>query len=312
MKLSEKYDTSAQGGGSSPYKNNTFFYTPAEFHTNLHVKAKQISRNLQAIKRVESIAYMNIISYTGRKTIRFLTEFGEISRLLGRTLSFIPKIGIDRRLVLKQMEHIGTGSLPLVMVIGFFTGMVSAWQAAYQLKGLAPNSLIGLVVSKAIFIELGPVLCAIVIAGRVGASIAAEIGTMKVTEQVDALESLSIHPVRYLSMPRVVAATVMLPILTIFANIIALLGAFVVCNFFLDITSKVFFDSVKSGFALKDIFAGLFKPIFFGAATALIGVHVGLKTTGGAEGVGNSSIRAFVLAASSVLILDYTLWTLIF
>jgi phospholipid/cholesterol/gamma-HCH transport system permease protein len=255
---------------------------------------------------------MNPISFIGRKTYNFLSEFGEISRLIERTFSYAPRIRKDRVLLLKQMEHIGTNSLPLVVIIGFFTGMVSAWQAAYQFKGLISFSLIGSAVSRAIFIELGPVLTAIVIAGRVGASIAAELGTMKVTEQIDALESLGISPVRYLSSPRVFAATIMMPILTIFANIIALIGAYVVANFFLGITSKVFFDSVQHFFHVKDVMSGLFKSVFFGCVTALIGVHVGLKTGGGAEGVGKSSIRAFVLSAAMVLILDYILWTIIF
>lgn len=258
------------------------------------------------------LAMANPFSYIGSKTQRFLDEFGQISRLLGRAFSFLPRIGRDRRLLLKQMEHIGTGSVPLVLVIGFFTGMVAAWQAAYQFKGLITFSFIGSAVSRAIFIELGPVLCAIVIAGRVGASIAAELGTMKVTEQIDALETLGIHPIRYLATPRILAAIIMLPILTVFANFIALFGAFVVCNFFLDITAKVFFDSVKRFFTMKDVIGGLVKALFFGGTTALIGVYVGLKTSGGAEGVGNASIRAFVLAASMVLIMDYVLWTIIF
>lgn len=254
----------------------------------------------------------NPIRFIGRKIVNFLSEFGEISRLLERTFSFVPRLGRDRILLFNQMAHIGSNSLPLVVIIGFFTGMVSAWQAASQFKGLISLSLLGSAVSRAIFMELGPVLTAIVIAGRVGASIAAELGTMKVTEQIDALESLGISPVRYLSTPRVVAGTLMLPILTIFANVIALIGAFVVANFFLGISEKVFFDSVKRFFHLKDVFGGLFKTFFFGGVTALIGVHVGLRTTSGAEGVGKSSVRAFVLSASMVLILDYVLWTIIF
>ncbi len=254
----------------------------------------------------------NPVRFLGRKIVNFLSEFGEISRLLERTFSFVPRLGRDRILLFNQMAHIGSNSLPLVVIIGFFTGMVSAWQAASQFKGLISLSLLGSAVSRAIFMELGPVLTAIVIAGRVGASIAAELGTMKVTEQIDALESLGISPVRYLSTPRVIAGTLMLPILTIFANVIALIGAFVVANFFLGITEKVFFDSVKRFFDLKDVFGGLFKTFFFGGVTALIGVHVGLRTTSGAEGVGKSSVRAFVLSASMVLILDYVLWTIIF
>lgn len=254
----------------------------------------------------------NPVRFIGRKVVNFLTEFGEVSRLLAKTFSFVPKVKRDRILLINQMKHIGTNSLPLVVVIGFFTGMVSAWQAAEQFKGNISFSLLGSAVSRAIFMELGPVLTAIVIAGRVGASIAAELGTMKVTEQIDALESLGVSPVRYLSTPRVLAGTMMMPILTIFANMIALFGAFVVANYFLNISDKMFFDSVKRFFHLKDIFGGLFKTFFFGGVTALIGVHVGLQTVGGAEGVGKSSIRAFVLSAAIILILDYLLWTIIF
>jgi phospholipid/cholesterol/gamma-HCH transport system permease protein len=210
------------------------------------------------------------------------------------------------------MEHIGTDSLPLVVVIGFFTGMVSAWQAAYQFKGLITNSFLGSAVSRAIFLELGPVLTAIVIAGRVGASIAAELGTMKVSEEIDALESLAISPIRFLSTPRVVAAFLMMPVLVIFANLIALGGALIVSNFFLGITAKIFFDSVRRFFHVKDVLGGLFKSLVFGGVTALIGVHVGFRTEGGAEGVGLATIRSFVLSSAMVLIMDYVLWTVIF
>jgi phospholipid/cholesterol/gamma-HCH transport system permease protein len=252
------------------------------------------------------------IAHFGHGTRRFLAEFGAFARLAGQSLRSTNSILRDRRLILDQMEHIGTNSLPLVLVIGFFTGMVGAWQAASQFKGLISYSLLGSAVSRAIFMELGPVLTAIVIAGRVGASIAAELGTMKVTEQIDALESLAISPVRYLAVPRLLAATLMLPILVIFANAIALAGAYLVSNFFLDISSKMFFDSVQRYFHLKDVLGGLFKSFFFGAFTALIGVKVGFSAAGGAEGVGKATIRAFVLSSTMVLILDYTLWTILF
>ncbi len=248
----------------------------------------------------------------GRRTIRFFNEIGQISILQLRIVRSMHRLVRDRRLVLEQMAHIGVGSLPLVLIIGLFTGMVSAWQAAYQFQGLISFSLIGGAVSRAIFIELGPVLTAIVIAGRVGASIAAEIGTMRVTEQIDALESMAINPVRYLAMPRFVGAVLMMPILVTFANAIALFGAFVVANFFLDLTSQVFFGSVERFFQAKDVFSGLLKSVAFGGVTSLLGCHIGFKTSGGAEGVGFSTIRAFVLSSAMILILDYALWTIIF
>ncbi len=252
------------------------------------------------------------IARFGRTLRRFLAEIGAFSMLAFQTLRYSSSIPRDRQLILEQMEHIGTNSIPLVSIIGFFTGMVSAWQAAYQFKGLISYSFLGGAVSRAIFIELGPVLTAIVIAGRVGASIAAELGTMKVTEQIDALESMAISPIRYLAVPRLLAATLTMPILVVFANVIALGGAFLVSHFFLDISGKLFFDSVQRYFQVKDVLGGLFKALFFGAFTALIGVKVGFSTTGGAEGVGKSTIRAFVLSSTMVLILDYTLWTILF
>lgn len=246
------------------------------------------------------------------KIAAFFSEIGEIAVMLLGIIKSFPRIIRDRDLILEQMEHVGVNSLPLVVLIGFFTGAISTWQAAYQFQGFISLSFLGSAVSKAIFIELGPVLTAIVVAGRVGASIAAELGTMKVTEQIDALESLAINPVRYLVMPRFLACIVMLPVLTVFANFIAIMGAYGVAYLFQGVSFEVFFGSAKKVFELKDIFGGMTKGFFFGASTALLGCHVGLRTEGGAEGVGNSTIRAFVLAAAMTLILDYILWTTLF
>lgn len=254
----------------------------------------------------------NGIAALGRKTMDFLEEIGQIFLMLGEILRNLPRVFRDRKLILEQMSHIGVDSLPLVLIIGLFTGMVSSWQAAYQFKGMISFSLIGGAVSRAIFIELGPVLTGVVIAGRVGASIAAEIGTMKVTEQIDALESLAINPLRYLAMPRFLAAIMMMPVLVIFANGIALFGAYFVANFFLGISQEVFFGSVEQFFQSKDVFSGLLKSVAFGGVTALLGCHIGFRTSGGAEGVGLSTIRSFVLSSAMILILDYVLWNVIY
>ncbi|WP_348342621.1 ABC transporter permease [Ignavibacterium sp.] len=248
----------------------------------------------------------------GNKTLLFFQEFGQISTLLGNIIKFFPQIPRSRKLILFQMEHIGVNSLPLVLIIAIFTGAVSAWQAAYQLKGIAPLSFLGGATSRAIITELGPVLTGIVIAGRVGASIAAELGTMKVTEQIDALETMAISPIRFIAMPRFLAAIIMMPILVIFANAIAVLGAYIVSNYFLGVSFAVFFNSVKRFFIMGDLIAGLVKTIFFGGVTALLGCHIGFRTEGGAEGVGLATIRSFVVSAALILILDYVLWMLIF
>ena len=249
---------------------------------------------------------------TGRKVLNFFQEFGQVAILLIGIVKSLPHIPKSKRNLLYQMEHIGVNSLPLVLIIAVFTGAVAAWQAAYQLKGLAPMSILGGTTSRAIITELGPVLTGIVIAGRVGASIAAELGTMKVTEQIDALEIMGIPPVRFLAMPRVVSSVIMMPVLVVFANAIAVFGAFVVSNYFMGVSFQVFFISVRKFFIFSDFTAGLIKTVTFGMVTALLGCHIGFHTSGGAEGVGQATIRSFVMSAALILILDYFLWMLIF
>lgn len=248
----------------------------------------------------------------GKRVLEFLREFGQVSSLLIGIIKSFRAIPRSRKIIFYQMEHIGVNSLPLVTIIALFTGAVAAWQAAYQLKGIAPLSFLGAATSRAIITELAPVLTGIVIAGRVGASIAAELGTMKVTEQIDALETMAINPVRYLAMPRFLAAIIMMPILVIFANVIAIVGAFIVSKFFLGVSFAVFFESVKRYFEIMDMISGLVKTIFFGGVTSLLGCHIGFHTEGGAEGVGLSTIRSFVLSAALILILDYVLWMFLF
>lgn len=254
----------------------------------------------------------NIIRKLGKGTLDFFQECGQVFKLLGEIFWYAPSLVKGRKNMLYQMEHIGVNSIPLVFIIAVFTGAVAAWQAAYQLKGIAPLSFLGATTSRAIITELGPVLTAIVIAGRVGASIAAELGSMKVTEQIDALESMGISPVMFLATPRFFAAVIMMPILVIIANAIAIIGAYFISDYSLGVSYNVFFESVKRYFLFGDFIFGLIKGMVFGAITALLGCHIGFKTEGGAEGVGNSTIRSFVLSSALILIFDYIMWTLIF
>ncbi|PKL81373.1 MAG: ABC transporter permease [Ignavibacteriae bacterium HGW-Ignavibacteriae-3] len=248
----------------------------------------------------------------GCRTLNFFQEFGEVVQLLIEVIKSIPRLFKRRKLFFYQLEHIGVNSIPLVLIIATFTGAVAAWQAAYQLKGIAPLSFLGSATSRSIITELGPVLTAIVIAGRVGASIAAELGSMKVTEQIDALETMGINPVGYLATPRVMASIIMMPILVIFADAISIIGAYFISNFFLGISFNVFFLSVQRYFLFGDFIFGILKGVLFGGVTALLGCHIGFRTTGGAEGVGLSTIRSFVISSAMILILDYILWTLLF
>ncbi len=254
---------------------------------------------------------MNFIQAVGNKTLRFFEELGGVSLLFFNILKNSGSLFRRRKLFFFQMEHIGVNSLPLVAVIAIFTGAVSAWQAAYQLKGVAPLSFLGTATTRAIITELGPVLTAIVIAGRIGASIAAELGSMKVTEQINALLVMGISPVKYLAVPRFFAAIIMIPILVVFADVIAIFGAYFISDYFLDITPDMFFDSAKRFFYMKDFLFGIGKGVVFGGSTALIGAYLGFETEGGAEGVGKSTIKAFVIISAVILISDYILWMFI-
>ena len=201
-----------------------------------------------------------LFEFIGKKTLSFFQEIGQVFNLFWGIIKSFTQITKSRKLIFFQMEQIGVNSLPLVLIIAVFTGAVAAWQAAYQLKGIAPMSLLGGATSRAIITELSPVLTGIVIAGRVGASIAAELGTMKVTEQIDALKTMAINPIRYLAMPRFLASVLIMPILTIFAIVIAVAGSYIVSNFFLGISYNVFFQSVNRFFLFSDFMKNI---VFF-------------------------------------------------
>lgn len=244
----------------------------------------------------------------GRFVLAFLAEVGQISLLLVGVVRYIPRAFRDRALVLEQMKVVGSDSLPLVILVGAFTGAIAALQATnlfakFNLIGIA-RPFIGGSIATVVFTELTPVLTALVIAGRVGGAIAAQIGTMKVSEQIDALEMMAIDKDRYLAMPRVVAALTMMPVLAVFSNIVALVGAFVLTNALFDFTAYTFFDSVQRFFRIPEISTGISKSFVFGGFTALIGCHVGFHTDGGAEGVGKSTVRAFTISAASILVID--------
>jgi phospholipid/cholesterol/gamma-HCH transport system permease protein len=232
--------------------------------------------------------------------------------LIARMATALPSLHRSFREVLRQMFIVGNGSLPLVMITSVFTGAVAAVQSAYQMGDYVPVNLLGTVVAKMVFIELGPVLTALVVGARVSSSIAAELGTMRVTEQIDALEMLAIDPVRYLALPRFVACVLMLPVLTIFADLVAVLGAFIVSTFTLDITTKVFTSGLRFLFYAHDIWGGLIKAAVFGGIIAVSGVVSGFNTEGGAQGVGSAAMHAVVSSALMVLVADYLLATIIF
>lgn len=251
---------------------------------------------------------LDFLARLGRFVRNFLTEFGQISLLVVRTIRYLPRAFQDRALVFDQMKIVGSDSLPLVILVGSFTGAIAALQATnlfakFNLISIA-RPYIGGSIATVVFTELTPVLTALVIAGRVGGAIAAQIGTMKVSEQIDALELMAIDKNRYLAMPRMLAALSMMPLLAVFSNAVALIGAYFLTSFKFDFTSATFFNSIQSFFKVSEVTTGITKSFVFGGFTALIGCHVGFHTSGGAEGVGASTVRAFTISAASILVID--------
>lgn len=236
-------------------------------------------------------------------------EFGYMAFQVTGTLRYAIR---DRRRLAFQMDHVGVNSIPLVMLVGFFAGAIIAWQGAYQFRGMVSLDVLGGQATRVIVMEMGPVLTALVIAGRIGASMTAEIGTMKVTEQVDALRTMALDPVRYIVLPRFLGLSLMMPVLTLFSNLVGIVGCYLVSNYFLDITRQTFFDSIKTFFQLQDLTGGLIKAFIFGMLISLIGCFKGLTTSGGARGVGRSTIVSFVLSAILILIGDFLLWLILF
>ena len=205
---------------------------------------------------------------------------------------------------IRQMQRIGVESLPLAAIVAAFLGGVTAFQTRYQLFPGVQLSVVGLIVRQSIVLELGPLLTALVLTGRVGARMTAEIGTMRVTEQIDALETLSFDPVAYLALPRLLAALVMIPALTIIANATAILSAWATLVMATDVRTSDFLDGLRLAFTEFQVVYSLIKAVCFGGAIAFVCSYEGYVTEAGAEGVGRSTALAVVIASVSILVLD--------
>jgi phospholipid/cholesterol/gamma-HCH transport system permease protein len=251
-----------------------------------------------------------VISSIGRKAVEAIKAAGRLGHFLWDLLRAASDVGTWGRLALVQMRRIGVDSLPVALFIAAFTGVVLALQASYTFKGTVPLYFVGTLVGKSMMLELGPVLVGLALAGRVGASMAAELGTMKVTEQVDALETLAYDPQSYLVMPRVVAGTTMFPVIVAFAMVMGVITGWLTSLVLLDLSTQEFLKGLKLFYRFKDTWYGLFKSATFGCTITLVGSIVGLGTRGGAEGVGRSTTRAVVYSAMLILVLD-ALWAML-
>jgi phospholipid/cholesterol/gamma-HCH transport system permease protein len=232
---------------------------------------------------------------------------GEIVFLTARTAAALAQRPWDWRSWVKQMELIGVRSLGVTYVTTFFTGMVLALQTAYSLPQLGVKYYIGTVVSKSLVRELGPVLVALVAGGRIGAGMTAELGSMKVTEQIDALRSMAADPVRKLVVPRVVATVVMFPALNVLGDVMGILGGLVIGVLALDLSPGFYINDVLSSLSIDDVGMGIGKSLFFGYFIAIIACWNGMRVTGGADGVGRATTDTVVFGAILVLISDFFL-----
>lgn len=255
---------------------------------------------------------MIVVSALGRLTGHFLQEMGGMALLFVKSLLFLPRRPYRWRYFFRQLEFIGVKSLFIVILTGLFTGMVLALQAYYGLRKFGGESMLGAGVALSMTRELGPVLTALMVAARAGSAMAAELGTMKVTEQIDALLAMAVQPVHYLALPRLLASVIMVPLLTVISVFIGIVGGYFVGVFLLNINSGTYMQKMLEVVTGDDLYNGLFKSLIFGIILAVVSCYEGLQASGGAEGVGIVTTRAVVYSAISILIFDYILTAMLF
>jgi phospholipid/cholesterol/gamma-HCH transport system permease protein len=252
---------------------------------------------------------MNVVwsapaAWVGRSalgTAAAVGRFGQFLALAGRATADVRTWGV---VLLRQMGSVGVASLPIAVFIAAFTGIVLALQASYTFTGAIPLYFVGVLVGKTMILELGPVLTGLALAGRVGANIAAEIGTMRVTEQIDALETLGYDPVAHLVVPRVLAGIAMFPIVVAFANAVGIMAGWITAINLLEMSTPEFVRGLRLFFVPFDVTYSLIKAASFGFAVTTIGCFFGFHTRGGAEAVGRSTTQAVVIASMLILVLD--------
>jgi len=251
------------------------------------------------------------VERVGEAVIHFIQEIGELVLLAGRCSIWFFKPPFRGRLFIQQAEFVGVGSLFIVLLTGLFAGLVFALQSAYAFSKFNAESLVGATVVISMCRELGPVLTALMVTGRSGSAMATELGTMRVTEQIDALETFGISPIQYLVLPRVVALIIMMPLLTMLFNYVGYLGAYVVSVGQAGINEGTFLGRIYRMVELNDLLGGLGKAAVFGSIIGLIACQKGMNASGGSRGVGFAATTTVVTASIGILISDYFLTTLL-
>jgi phospholipid/cholesterol/gamma-HCH transport system permease protein len=255
---------------------------------------------------------IHMLEALGKEIIRILEVVGHMAILTGQTVYHLFQGRKRYGNTIQQMAHLGIGTLPIVLLTMLFTGMVMTMQTAHEFLKYGAGSTVGGVIALAMGRELGPVLTGVVAAGRVGAAIAAEIGSMKVTEQIDALRVMATNPVAYLVVPRVIACVFMIPLLVVFADAIGTLGGFFVATQYFAISFYTFTSSITSFADINDVTGGLIKAAVFGFIIAIIGCYKGLNASEGAEGVGRATTGSVVTSIVLIFVTNYFLSLILF
>lgn len=254
----------------------------------------------------------NMINLIGINVYSFIEEMGKMLFFLIEFIkwTFTPPFKIKN--LIKQMEIIGVNSFFVVTLTGIFSGMVLALESYYAFHMFRAETLVGVTVALSLTRELGPVLCALMVTARAGSAMAAELGTMRVTEQIDAMEVMAVNPIQYLIVPRIIAGIVMLPLLTVIVDFIGVLGGYFIGVKVLNINEGLFLAKIYQYVETGDLYNGLIKSLFFGFILTFIGCYTGYHTYGGAEGVGKSTTRSVVISSVLILMADYILTAYLF
>jgi len=247
------------------------------------------------------------VADVGELAVSWLTTLGDATLFGLRTLRWLTMSLPRRETLLPSFYQIGVLSLPVVALTGMFIGMVLAVQSYSQFRVLHMETRLGAVINMSLVRELGPVLAATMLAGRVGSAMAAELGTMRVTEQIDSLVSMGANPIHYLVVPRFLACLILIPTLTVMADFMGVVGGWIYSTQILDIDTFHYWDNSRNFVGAYDLFSGVFKSLFFGAAIAVISCHRGFNCSPGAEGVGRAATNAFVYSFVLILVLDLLL-----
>jgi phospholipid/cholesterol/gamma-HCH transport system permease protein len=249
----------------------------------------------------------SFLNRLGDRMVELLRHMGMIADMVVGTAKACVRRPFEGREILNQLDSLGVASMGIVTVTSVFIGMVMAVQFAFGLRKFGGMEYTGRVVGLSFARELAPTLTAVIVGGRIGAGMAAELGAMAVTEQLDAVRALGADPLKKLVLPRLAAAIIVMPILAVFALVLGFSGAMIITDYQFNIPAGFFFRSALGAVTMKDVLSGLFKTPFFGAIIALVGCHFGMTTTGGTAGVGNSTTRTVVVISITILIADFWL-----